>query len=275
MPPRLTAPLRHAYRLLIMYVKDGGPNLAAAISFYAIISFIPLLFIFINILAYFLGRHADLQSAALRYVQELYPVAGTAIRREIALIISKRVGWISFIAFIWAAVIMFNSINYAINKIFKTLRHRAYLLGMLTSFVMILAAGVFFTVSFWLAYIPKFLDAHPNIITQSGVVRFLTHSVLLQAAPLLFTFLAFTMIYKFLPRRKISMAQAAAGGMIAGLLWEASKYVFAWYIGNIANLSLYGSLAAAIIFMLWIYYSANILLLVAELMYIAVHRKFS
>ena len=94
----------------------------------------------------------------------------------------------------------------------------------------------------------------------------MTKSVALQIAPAFFTFLSFTAMYKVLPHKKVRLELAAIGGVVAAALWEGAKYAFAWYVGDVADISgIYGSLTAIIVFLLWIFYTAVILLLVAEM----------
>ena len=55
------------------------------------------------------------------------------------------------------------------------------------------------------------------------------------------------------------------GGLMAGLIWEAARRLYAWYLASFASYSLiYGSVGAIIGFLLWSYLSAMIVLLGAE-----------
>jgi membrane protein len=55
------------------------------------------------------------------------------------------------------------------------------------------------------------------------------------------------------------------GGLLAGLIWEAVRRGFTWYLANFARYSLiYGSVGAIVVFLLWCYLSAMIVLAGAE-----------
>ena len=274
MPPRVSRFLRYLSRAFNKFVDDGGFYLAAAISFYALVSFIPLLLIIINLFVYVLGRSHDLQAAVFGYVNTLYPLAGVTLKREIGRILRHRGrGWIGLVVFLWLSTLAFDSIEFSLNKIFKSSGKRRFIATKLLTFGLVLLSGVVFMLSFWAAYLPAFLKKHPNIITRSETFAFISRSFFVQLTPFLLTLLAFTAIYKLLPARKVSLRQAAFAGVVAAVLWETAKYAFAWYVGNISLLGVYGSLSAIIFFMLWIYYSSLILLFVGEGLYIGVYGK--
>jgi membrane protein len=77
-----------------------------------------------------------------------------------------------------------------------------------------------------------------------------------------------------LPNTKVALKNAGKGALLTAILWEAAKHLFTWYMGNIAHYkSLYGSLTTIVVFLLWIYYSASILLYGAEVVYQLGSRK--
>lgn len=260
-------------RLFAAYFRDGGVYLAGTVSFFALISFIPLLFLLINVFANVLGHSQTLQDAVINYLKAIYPMAGPVLKREVSRMVSHReAGWISLFIFLWLGSIVFESLDYSLNVIFKSSGRRRYLTGKLLSFGLVLMSGVFFIASFAVAYIPKFLRRECLVI-DSGFTRFMMQSLFIQLMPFLLTFLTFTLLYKILPKARITYKQAAVGGLAAAALWETAKHAFAWYVACIADVGIYGSFSTIILFLLWIYYSSSILLLVAEGMYLGIIEK--
>jgi membrane protein len=78
--------------------------------------------------------------------------------------------------------------------------------------------------------------------------------------PTLLEFLTFTLAYWLIPHRRVPFRFAAMGGLLATLLFEGLKAVFAWYLRNSNYEQLYGALAVVPIFMLWLYSSWVIIL---------------
>jgi membrane protein len=76
----------------------------------------------------------------------------------------------------------------------------------------------------------------------------------------------FTFIYKIVPHRHMTWRQVWPGAMVASILFEIGKQLFAWYLSTFANFSLvYGSIGAVIALVTWSYYAAIVLLVGAVL----------
>jgi membrane protein len=83
--------------------------------------------------------------------------------------------------------------------------------------------------------------------------------------PFLVMLLLCFLIFYLLPNRRVAVRSALWGALFTGLLWEAAKHLFTWYVFALGSYSIvYGSLSAAAILLVWTYYSAAVLLLGAE-----------
>ena len=84
--------------------------------------------------------------------------------------------------------------------------------------------------------------------------------------PFLMSTVAFFLIYRLLPNRTISTKSALIGGLVAGILFEIAKRLFAYYVIHFpSQQAIYGAFATIPIFLLWIYLSWIIILLGAEI----------
>ena len=73
--------------------------------------------------------------------------------------------------------------------------------------------------------------------------------------------LVFGLIYYFVPNVKVLVKDIWLGGLITGLLWDAGFKGFAWFVRDVSQFTrIHGSIATVIVFLLWIYFSAVILL---------------
>jgi membrane protein len=101
------------------------------------------------------------------------------------------------------------------------------------------------------------------LTAQPGTDRLV--SWLATLVPALLSVGAFVLMYRTMPRAPVRLRDVWLGGLIAGLLWEASQQLFFWYLANLATYNvIYGSVGAIIAFLLWAYLSAQIFLLGAE-----------
>jgi len=63
------------------------------------------------------------------------------------------------------------------------------------------------------------------------------------------------------PNRPVPWQSALLGAVVAATLWEVARYLFQLYVVNFASYNeVYGALAGVIILILWLYYSAMIVL---------------
>jgi membrane protein len=76
----------------------------------------------------------------------------------------------------------------------------------------------------------------------------------------------FLVMYKFLPQHHVHWRPAALGAAVAAVIWEVSRIAFAAMVSQSAGYgSLYGSLAGTVVVGVWIYVTATVMLLGAEL----------
>ena len=78
----------------------------------------------------------------------------------------------------------------------------------------------------------------------------------------------FALILKFIPDTAISWRDIRIGAAVTFLLFTVGKVVIGLYLGHSALTSAYGAAASLVIFLMWIYYSAQILLFGAELTHV-------
>src|SRR5205823_2436793 len=78
------------------------------------------------------------------------------------------------------------------------------------------------------------------------------------------TTVLFAMIFKILPDSPVEWEEVWLGAVIAALLFTLGKHLISLYIGSSNMASTYGAAGALIIVLVWVYYSAQILLLGAE-----------
>jgi membrane protein len=82
----------------------------------------------------------------------------------------------------------------------------------------------------------------------------------------------FATIYKVLPSVRIAWRDVAIGSLVTAFLFSAGKYAIGAYVGNSGVASAYGAAGSVILVLLWVYYSAQILLFGAEFTRAYAHR---
>jgi len=87
--------------------------------------------------------------------------------------------------------------------------------------------------------------------------------------------LLFAAIFKVLPDLKIRWSDVWAGAIFTSALFVLGKTAMGWYLGRQATASSYGSAGALALVLIWIHYSAIILLLGAEFTQVFANRRES
>src|SRR6185436_15984694 len=76
--------------------------------------------------------------------------------------------------------------------------------------------------------------------------------------------LLFAMMFKWLPDAEIAWRDVWLGGLITAILFEIGKLLIGLYIGKQGLESTYGAASSLVVVLIWVYYSAQIVLLGAE-----------
>lgn len=254
------------YLVMRRYDEAGGKYLAASLSFFALLSFIPLLFSILNLFGYVISRIPAAKDAVTAALLSLFPVAGKMLTSEIKRIVThSNVGWLSLGLFLWLGALVFGSLEHAMHVIFRSQERRHLLMRTGMKFIMVLIVGLLMVVSFWLACMPGIINSYPPLAERFPNFTFYVSGGMTMVSPIVLMIVALTGVYKYLPDIHVPTALAFRGGVAASLLWEAAKFIYATYINWVAEIGgLYGPLGVVIISLLWVYYSASIILIVAQ-----------
>jgi membrane protein len=74
----------------------------------------------------------------------------------------------------------------------------------------------------------------------------------------------FTLLFKVLPDVELAWSDVAIGGVVTAMLFTLGKYGIGAYLGSSSTASSYGAIGSVLVLLLWVYYSAQILLIGAE-----------
>ncbi len=243
--------------------------MAAAISFYAILSVIPIFLLFMSVSGFILHSSTQAFEAVTSLLLKTFPTSTMAVFKILSDLIQRKMvfGLIGLAGLIWAASRIFSVVEGSMNVVWKVKKGRAYWHSKFLSLllvpisVLIMLSSLAFTAFYTVA---KNLKV-PLIGLKVSEAAFISQlfAILL---PLILGFVMFFLIYKIIPYRKIDTKAALIGAICASSLWEVAKFLFDIYIKNYANFQkIYGSFGTLVVMFFWIYYSAFIVLIGAEI----------
>jgi membrane protein len=252
--------------------QDNASRLAAALAYYTVFSIAPLLIIAIAIAGIAAGlvgtapqeqvisRIRDsMGSGAANLVQTMIKSISVPSNNVLATAVGVA-------AILLGAAGLFSALQGALNTIWEVMPTPgrsilSVVLDRLISFAMVLGTGFFLlaslAVSAGLAALGKFfVNLVPDFSYVWQVVDFVVSFGIIG--------LLFAMIYKVLPDVEIAWGDVWIGAAVTSLLFNVGKFLIGLYLGRSSVGSLYGAAGSLAVFLVWIYYSAQIILFGAE-----------
>jgi len=252
---------------LIYRTAEGSGNhdvahMAAGVAYYAFLSIFPLLLGLIALFGFFLPS-VDLQEQLLSYVGDNIPGATSVLQQNITNIIELRgaMGILSIVLFLWGASAMFRAISRAINRSWDIRQYRNFFIRKARELGMVFSIGILFLLSLGTSAIISILRGVLNLPTVDLIIV----DVGSRLVAFLLVLIVFLLLYKLIPNTRTYWRYIWPGALLASILFEIARTLFVFYLENFANYQLiYGSIASIIILLVWIYYSAFIMVLGAE-----------
>jgi membrane protein len=258
--------------------RHDGPRMGAALSYFTVFSLAPMLVVSVAVGGLLFGTEA----ASGRIVAELRGLMGPEGAAAVETLIERaalRPDTGSGAALFGFAVILvgasgaFVELQHALNVIWSAKpprgnRWQKILRTRLASFSLVLAIGFLLLVSL---VVSAALSALDDLIGSAGAVQPLLaalNAVLSYAV----VALLFALMFRLLPDERVAWRDIWPGAAAAALLFVLGKFAIGVYLGNTAVASVYGAASSVVVLLVWIYYSAQILFLGAELTQ-ALHRR--
>ncbi len=251
------------------FARARGAEGAATLSYYALFSLFPLLLVLISI-AGFILKSQTVYDKVIEYVLLVLPNARSLIERNVDVILNRSgtIGLIGIAGSIWSASGFFNTLVRHINYAWHTIKPSSFIRIRLTALAMVVMLAVLLILSLVSSSVLDLIKL-ANLLLPTGET--LEHTPLwpwLQAlVPVVFTFLMFLVIYRFIPGKLVRWKACLWGALWTSIAWELGKRIFILYLSSgLARYEIiYGSLGTVLALMFWIYVSCTIVLLGAHL----------
>ena len=251
--------------------NDNLSRLGASLAYYTLFAIAPVLVIAIGIAGLAFGPEA-VRGEIVHQVDDLIGMeGGRAVQALLKGASNHSAGVlatvIGSITFLLTATGAFLELQYALNTIWRvkpkaSSRLRDFLMQRLVSFGIVVAIGflllVSLAVSAALAALSGWLNASvPGIATVwIGVNLIISVAVIT---------LLFALLYKVLPDVDLDWRDVWIGALITACLFSVGKTLIGLYIGHSSAASSYGAAGSVVILLLWVYYSAQVVLIGAEM----------
>lgn len=249
--------------------NDSAPRLAAAIAYYTALSIAPLLVIVIGIVGMIYGEQAA-QSEIMTQLQSALGQEAANTIRNIVENMSQTGGGISALISIGVLLVgatgIFAQLQDALNIVWQAEETdrsgvENILYKRLLSFGMLLVIGFLLLVSLVAGAVISSLD---TFLADLFPGTQLLLSILNIVVSFAITTLLFAAMYKFLPDVDIEWRDVWVGAAVTTILFTLGRFALTLYLGNVGVASTYGAAGSFVVLLIWVYYSAQIVIFGAE-----------
>jgi membrane protein len=260
------------------WAQANSAMLAAALSFYTLLSLAPLLFIAVSVAGMVFSERAVTDMLIREVSTVVSPQTAMALRTVLEGRTFPRGSGLAtslgVVAMLAGASLVFVQLKNAINVLWGIAPHpkhglfvrvRTHFLSFLMIFVVILLLLALMVASTLLVSLNQFLQFLPPRLVES-----------LPQADFGLTFIGFmvlfAIIFKTLPDAKTAWQDVLIGAAATSVLFTLGGFLFGVYLGNVALFSPYGATASVILILVWVNFSMNIILFGAKLTQVLANR---
>ena len=256
-------------RMLVVVIRQllgGQLNLRAmSLVYTTLLSTVPLLAVSFSVLKGF-GVHNQLEPILANVLAPLGPRGAEISSNVIGFVENIKagvLGSLGLVFLLYTVVSLTQKIESSFNYVWQVDRLRglaqrfsSYLSVILIGPVLMFAAvGLTATITSHSA-VQKLMEVEPV-----GHMLILTGKLI----PYLLVIVTFSFIYLFIPNTRVRLVPALVGGVVAGVLWQTSGWLFASFVATSPNYAaIYSGFAILVLLLIWLYLSWLILLLGAQ-----------
>jgi membrane protein len=255
----------------VSWLLDNAPRCGAALAFYTLFSITSLVSIVIALAGSVFGDQAAHREIVERF-QALLGMQGaaaldTVIQGAAQSGFGRSTTLLALVALSVGASGAFNELQDVLNAIWKVdakhnsawialVKHRIFSIGL------VIATGFLLLVSLIITALRTGAERFLNGLTTISPMVLGSINFMLS----FFTVtILFALIFKFIPDTEIRWRDVLMGAAVAALLFSGGKAAMGVYFGHFGLTSTYGAGASLVVLLLWVYYSAQIMLYGAEL----------
>jgi membrane protein len=273
--PMLTSLWRLLADLTRSFLHHGCASLAASLAFFSLLSLFPLVFMLLYGVSFIVSHEVIGGQVLLSFLKGFLPTLGERLAVELQRISElETVRWLVFLSFAWFGTLVFYELDYALNVVFESTWKRHPLISTAIAVASQGAVALLLVLSYVATQTVNFLTGYAPHLWGLDLIALAAHDVFLTyTLPFTMAFLTVGALYRYVPRRRPQWREALIGSLAFSLLWVAAKLIFVTY-NEYATVytKMYGSLLEVILLLLWIYYSALLFLVGAEIAH-ALHQR--
>jgi membrane protein len=256
--------------LFAKFFADRGTHLAAMVAYFALLSFVPLIFLALSLLG--LAHRADASDFLVRELKRAFP--GSSLQSILTLVHrvqdnAAALGIIGGIGLLWSSLSLFSSLESAFNIVYGR-PNRPFLRGKIVAAALMASVLVTLFASLVVGALGVEVIKRyaPGFVGDQAVAYILSVAV-----SLLGVFLFLVAVYRLLPNAPLTVREVLPGSVMGAIVLEASFQVLPVFV-RLADVNVtLRVLGGPAILLLWLYLMANVIVLGAELNWWTARRR--
>jgi membrane protein len=262
--------LVHALRFCYVITRDfaaGHLNLhAMGLVYTTLLSLVPLLAVSFSVLKIF-GVHNEVEPLLYDFLDPLGEKGDEVAGNVITFVENVDVGVLGTVGLgllIYTVITLLQKIEGAFNYVWRieALRRFGHRFG---NYMSVILFGPLLVVGA-LGITASVLNT--SLVRQLAAIEPFGSLIVFASklVPYLLVWIAFTIVYVFVPNTRVKFAAGSTGALVAGIAWQSAGWGFATFIASSARYAaIYSSFAILILFLIWLYLNWLILLLGAQI----------
>jgi membrane protein len=262
-------------RIVHKALDDNIFFMAGAITFNLLVAIIPLLVVAVGIAGFMLtARFGDPAAALTELLRGGLPVTGEElgllswIEALIDTLVQERTGFsiVGAVVLIWISTRLVGTLRTVLREVFDMPQARGLIRGKVFDIQMVIVAGFLFVVNIGVTVrLRAIRDFGIDLLGLEGSGLAITRRGYAMVVAFASIWVLFVLVYRYLPPRPVPWRTALIAATFTAILFEATKYLFGWYIVSVAEYrSAYGNLTSVAVLFFWIYYGAIVFILGGE-----------
>lgn len=245
------------------FQDDDCAFLAGAVAYQIFFALLPFLLLVVGVFGFFLEAR-DVRREVESLLRDVLPVV--AVPRFIDQLTNGRVASIGLglVGTVWAATALHAALDSALQAVYGRAPKASFVRSKLAALGFAGLLGLLALLSFAFSFVIQVLSDSLGAVIIGRSQR----ATIELASPLFglaMGFALFFVVYRIVPRERQPLSSLLVGSVIAAVLWELAKFAFALLSRRIGVFQAYGALALAAGLLTWIYLTAVIALLGAEI----------
>lgn len=248
-------------QLVHKFFADRGTHLAAMVAYFALLSFVPLVFLALSLFG--LAHRAEASDFFIRELKHAFP--GTSVEHIINLVHhvqnnAAALGIIGGVGLLWSSLSFVSALESALNIVYGLPNRRffhgkgiaaALMAGVLTTLFISLVVG---------AFGGSVLRHHLRFADSAAVADIVSFG-----ASLTGVFVFLLVVYRWLPNTHVSFREALPGAVLGSVVLEVSFLALPFFVRHASVNVTLRTLGGPAILLLWMYVMANVIVFGGEL----------